>query len=116
MGLLSGAKLLIGHGNGGTYKNIWHHILDIAIPLKEKTYEPYQYLAIAEYITCSSPKDISLVVEISEQIEKRGLCQALLSRYRLIKESFGSVLCIVWKGYLEKLATFLFCPIVGYYY
>lgn len=69
LGLLSRARLLIGHGNGGTYRNIWNYILDIAIPLKGKTYEPLQYLPIAEYITHSSPKDIRLVVEIQEQIE-----------------------------------------------
>lgn len=69
MGLLSRAKLLIGHGNGGTYRNIWSHILDIAIPLKEKTYEPYQYLTIAEYITQSNSEDIRLVIEIPDQVE-----------------------------------------------
>lgn len=69
LGLLSKARLLIGHGYGGTYRNIWNYILDIAIPLKEKTYEPHQYLPIAEYITHSSPRDIRLVVEIQEQAE-----------------------------------------------
>lgn len=69
LGLLSRARLLIGHGNGGTYKNIWNYMLDIAIPLKEKTYEPLQYLSIAEYITNANSKDIRLVVEIPEQVE-----------------------------------------------
>jgi len=69
IGLLSRARILIGHGNGGTCRNIWSHILDTAIPLKEKTYEPYQYLTIAEYITQSNSEDIRLIIEIPESIE-----------------------------------------------
>ncbi|MDP3067031.1 MAG: glycosyltransferase family 9 protein, partial [Methanobacteriaceae archaeon] len=69
LGLLSRARLLIGHGSGGTYKNIWSRILDVSIPLKEKNYEPRQYLPIAEYITQSSIEDIRLIVEIPEHAE-----------------------------------------------
>lgn len=70
MGLLSGSRMIIGHGNGGTYKSIWSNLLDVAIPLKEKTYEPFQYLTIAEYITQSKSKNIKLVIEISDQVKK----------------------------------------------
>lgn len=69
MGLLSWARILIGHGNGGTSRNIWSYLLDVAIPLKEKSYEPYQYLSIAEYITQSSPENVKLIINVPKQVE-----------------------------------------------
>lgn len=70
VGLLSRSRMIIGHGNGGTYKSIWRNLLDVALPLKEKTYEPLQYLTIAKYITQSNFKDIRLIIEIPDQVEK----------------------------------------------
>jgi ADP-heptose:LPS heptosyltransferase len=78
IGLLGGAKILIGHGNGGTYRNIWSKILDIAIPLKEKVYEPLQYLSIAEYLTNSVPEKVKLVVEIPKHVENKIYSQLKL--------------------------------------